>query len=390
MTDPLSNLIGLGARIAFGGMPSTGTTPPMPVRSDDGVNYSLRRPQQEQLGDWLLWRAPAKINLTLKIRGLRPDGYHELDSVVARVSLYDELRFTLRGDGELAVDCPTDCGPVEQNLVSRAAMLLKQAAGTPKGAEIRLAKRIPMGAGLGGGSSDAAATLMALNQLWELDLPGAYLAELGERLGSDVPLFLASPACRMQGRGEIIEPMAIREFFAVLFTPALVCPTPAVYKQYDLLNPSAAASPPQPLPPVPAVQAEPTSPQEQPSSQGFAWDEGQAPASPAQERAEDLVTRNEPAPPVVLPEKAIDFSDRPSRWTFGLSNDLLAAALKVCPRLSHFMQRLTRDTRLPVHLTGSGSALFILADDSESAVHIVQSISPEFRSRCRIVALSNW
>ncbi len=166
--------------------------------------------------------APAKLNLFLKVLGKRSDGYHELETLMVSVGLYDTLKITADPAGDLSLSCH-DAGavrsgdparelpPVDRaNLVLRAAELLRATTGTPQGARIELIKRIPLAAGLAGGSSDAAAALVGLNRLWRLGLSSSELHDLGARLGSDVPFFLCpSAAAICRGRGEIIEPQAL-------------------------------------------------------------------------------------------------------------------------------------------------------------------------------------
>jgi 4-diphosphocytidyl-2-C-methyl-D-erythritol kinase len=148
-------------------------------------------------------RAPAKINLTLDVLGRRPDGYHALRSVMQTLELHDTLELRPAPAIRFACDAPALAG--EDNLVPRAAHLLRTATGYGGGVDITLRKRIPVEAGLGGGSSDAAAALMALNRLWGLALAPERLAELGAALGSDVPFFLYAPLALVSGRGEVVE-----------------------------------------------------------------------------------------------------------------------------------------------------------------------------------------
>ena len=154
-------------------------------------------------------RAPAKINLFLRVVGKRPDGFHELETLFERIDLADELTFEPHpADLTLTCDAPTlSCG--EDNLVIKAARLLKRETGTTAGATMRLAKRIPIAAGLGGGSSDAATTLIGLSRLWQLTVPEERLLALGASLGSDVPFFLYKvPLAVGRGRGERCQPVA--------------------------------------------------------------------------------------------------------------------------------------------------------------------------------------
>ena len=149
--------------------------------------------------------APAKINLTLEVLAERPDGYHEIRSLIQTIDLCDRLRFRLSHDVKLVCDNPSFIG--EESLISRATALLQQAAGCAKGATIEITKRIPLSSGLGGDSSCAAATLRGLNKLWELGLSPAELASLALRLGSDVPFFLHGGTALVEGRGGKITPL---------------------------------------------------------------------------------------------------------------------------------------------------------------------------------------
>jgi 4-diphosphocytidyl-2-C-methyl-D-erythritol kinase len=151
-------------------------------------------------------RAPAKINLCLRVLGRRPDGYHEVESVIQLVGLYDDVTIRPRRRGIIVTvegaDLPTGPGNLAYDA---AAALAHEVPGSP-GAAIRLVKRIPLGAGLGGGSSDAATVLVGLNRLWELRWPRRRLAEVGAKLGSDVPFFFFGPTAWVTGRGERVTP----------------------------------------------------------------------------------------------------------------------------------------------------------------------------------------
>jgi 4-diphosphocytidyl-2-C-methyl-D-erythritol kinase len=183
------------------------------------------------------WRvqAPAKVNLTLRVLGVRPDGYHALESVVAGVGLFDTLdvepaeRLALTNDGYAV---PEGDG----NLVLAAARTLQEACGSTKGAQMHLAKRIPPGRGFGGGSSDAAAALVALDRLWGCGLDAKALADLGARVGSDVPLFFGSGLAVMRGRGEEIDPVETQcTWHLALAWPEEPLSTAEVYAAYDRL-----------------------------------------------------------------------------------------------------------------------------------------------------------
>ena len=147
-------------------------------------------------------KAPAKINWALFIAGRRDDGYHEIISLMQFIDLWDELHFEPFGALTLESDCSV---ATTSNLVWKAALLLKDYAGVDAGARITLKKNIPMEAGLGGGSSDAAFTLIGLNKLWGLDLPARELAALGAQIGSDVPFFFYGPSALVTGRGEVVK-----------------------------------------------------------------------------------------------------------------------------------------------------------------------------------------
>ena len=173
-------------------------------------------------------RAPAKLNLFLRVVGRRPDGFHELETVFQSIDLADELTFALAD--ELRLTGGSDAAPPgPENLVLRAAEALREATGHTGGASIHLEKQIPVGAGLGGGSSDAAATLLALNRLWNLDLGMDRLADLAANLGSDVPFALQGGTALGRGRGEILEVLATPPFWFVLVRPPFSVATAGAY-----------------------------------------------------------------------------------------------------------------------------------------------------------------
>ncbi|MDA8347115.1 MAG: 4-(cytidine 5'-diphospho)-2-C-methyl-D-erythritol kinase [Thermaerobacter sp.] len=171
--------------------------------------------------------APAKLNLSLDLGALRADGYHEIRTVMQAVSLGDRL--FVMPEGKFTVENPLIR---EDDLVRRAGELFAQATGRKAGVRIRVQKRIPIGAGLGGGSSDAACTLRALRGLLRPDMPDAELLALGAQLGSDVPFFLGpSPLALAEGRGEILTPLSAREpLWAVIAWPGEGLSTAAVYR----------------------------------------------------------------------------------------------------------------------------------------------------------------
>src|SRR5438094_7646909 len=152
--------------------------------------HALPPMQSERHADAVVVWAPAKVNLFLEVLAKRTDGYHEIATLMVAVSLYDTLEFKEDTSGEIRLRCDhPDLTPGPANLVWRAATLLQQHTGCHRGAQIRLVKRIPLAAGLAGGSTDAAATLAGLNRLWQLGQSSAELADLGAELGSDIPFF---------------------------------------------------------------------------------------------------------------------------------------------------------------------------------------------------------
>lgn len=249
--------------------------------------------------------APAKINLTLRVGGRRPDGFHEIESLVALVDLADTVEVTDHEDGCYSLSCDEPTLPRDgSNLVLRAARALAQSAEINRGAEITLTKRIPAGAGLGGGSSDAAATLMLLNELWGTGRSPAELEQLGATLGSDVPLFFHGPLGAVRGRGEHVArvPGELRAWVGLVL-PALACPTPTVYAEFDRR---------------PAPAARPTL------------------------------------------DEVCAALDAPDRLMGLLFNDLEAAAGRVVPELGRLLERVVTEVGGPVCLTGSGSAFYRL------------------------------
>lgn len=281
---------------------------------------------------WLEALAPAKLNLALHVGPVGPDGYHPLDSVVAKIDWYDTLRLRPRDDGQVTLRCDApQAGPVEQNLAMRAARAL-QARAPGRGAEIVLEKSIPVGAGLGGGSSDAAATLAALNELWGLALPRQELAAIGATLGADVPLFFGPAAARMTGRGEVVRPLAVRPFSAVVTAPPVHSSTAAVYRAFDRAAPATLAA-----------------------------------------------------------ADASSLADRPpTQWGGVLRNDLQGPACRLYPQIAAWADRLAHATGRAAHMTGSGSALFVLADDDREAAELFGRLDEELASRSRCVRTNPW
>jgi 4-diphosphocytidyl-2-C-methyl-D-erythritol kinase len=189
------------------------------------------------------WPAPAKLNLFLHIVGRRPDGYHELQTCFQFIDLCDEISIEVRGDGRICRKVAIADVPEDADLCVRAARALQAAAGCPLGADISVLKRIPLGGGLGGGSSDAATCLVALNHLWQLHLPEDELAALGLKLGADVPVFVRGRAAWAEGIGErltpLYPPLAPSEAIYLILKPNIGVGTAEVFRDPELTRNSA-------------------------------------------------------------------------------------------------------------------------------------------------------
>lgn len=180
--------------------------------------------------DWASeWPAPAKLNLFLHVVGRRPDGYHLLQTVFRFVECADYLRFAPRADGEIVLATPTPGVAEEADLTVRAARLLQAHTGCRQGASITLRKHLPMGGGLGGGSSDAATVLLALNHLWQTGLPRSELERIGLALGADVPVFVHGRNCFAEGVGERFIDLELPAATYLILHPAAHVPTAAVF-----------------------------------------------------------------------------------------------------------------------------------------------------------------
>ncbi len=178
--------------------------------------------------------APAKLNLMLRVVGRRADGYHLLQTVIRFIDYGDTLGFKVREDGVIARTNVVEGIDAAADLTVRAAQLLREATDCPLGVEIRLEKRLPIGGGLGGGSSDAATTLLALNKLWRLGLPRARLHDLGLQLGADVPVFVFGDNALAEGIGEALEPLLMPEAWYVVLTPPVAVSTARVFAAPEL------------------------------------------------------------------------------------------------------------------------------------------------------------
>ncbi len=280
-----------------------------------------------QARQMLVVEAPAKVNLFLEILGKRSDGYHDLETLMVSVGMYDTLTFMEDQPGKIRLRCfegspvgasgPDRSTPLPEdgnNLVVRAAELLGSRAGVGQGVRIELIKRIPVAAGLAGGSSDAAATLVALNRFWNLRLNNDELARMAAELGSDVPFFLnptAAAICR--GRGEIIKPLFPKaRLHFVIACPMLGLSTAAVFKRCTL----------------PAI------------------------------------------PRSVAPIVECLASGRLGEMGSLLYNALEPAAFELDPRVCKLKELLSRETADGCLMTGSGSACFALCANRRQARHI--------------------
>ena len=186
----------------------------------------------------IAYPAPAKLNLMLRVTGRRADGYHTLQTVFRFIDYGDTLRFAPREDGVIARVNDVALVPAAEDLTLRAARLLQRAGATRFGADITLAKRLPVGGGLGGGSSDAATVLIVLNRLWGLDLPRSRLQELALDLGADVPVFVFGEPAVAEGVGEKLTALALPPAWYLVLVPAVSVATARVFQDPDLIRDS--------------------------------------------------------------------------------------------------------------------------------------------------------
>lgn len=185
--------------------------------------------------------APAKLNLFLHVTGRRADGYHTLESLLVPIDLADTVELVDRADGAIARAADVAGVHERDDLSLRAAHALKEASGASRGVTIRLTKRIPQGAGLGGGSSDAASVLLGLNRLWSLRLSRAELMCVGATLGADVPFFIGGGAALARGIGEALTPMSVPTLWVALAMPTVRVPTGTIFGS-SRLTPSAVSA----------------------------------------------------------------------------------------------------------------------------------------------------
>ncbi len=185
-----------------------------------------------------IFPAPAKLNLSLLVTGRRADGYHLLQTVFRFIDFADELHISVRDDGRIVRATELAGVPADDDLSIRAARLLQKAAGTALGADIALDKRLPLGGGLGGGSSDAATVLIALNRLWQLNWPRARLQKLALELGADVPVFIFGESALATGTGEQLSALKLPPAWYVVLLPKVSVATTRVFQDADLIRDS--------------------------------------------------------------------------------------------------------------------------------------------------------
>jgi 4-diphosphocytidyl-2-C-methyl-D-erythritol kinase len=277
--------------------------------------------------------SPCKVNLLLNILGKRPDGFHELETVMQPVGLFDHLSLE-RGAVGVRLTCNLPELPVDStNLVHRAATAFFAAARCTDGVRVHLEKRIPLAAGLGGGSANAAHTLLALNQLFGAPLPAATLTELAATLGSDVPFFLQSGPALATGRGERIEPLspfeALRGLWFVLIHPGFGIATAWAYRELARFPEALHGRP---------------------------------------GRAKELVARLR--------------TGNPAEAGAAFYNSLEAPALHKYPVLALYQEHLRAHGALATLMSGSGSTTFALARDQQAGERLVEAIRSRFGEAC--------
>jgi len=186
------------------------------------------------------WPAPAKLNLFLHVTGRREDGYHQLQTVFQILDYGDELWFESREDGDIRPQYQMPGVDPQTDLIVRAARLLQRHGHCPQGADIYLDKRLPMGGGLGGGSSDAATTLVALNRIWQTGLTVDELAALGLELGADVPVFIHGRSAWAEGVGELLVPIELDEHWFLVIAPQITVSTAEIFSAPELIRDTPA------------------------------------------------------------------------------------------------------------------------------------------------------
>ncbi len=205
--------------------------------SQDPISFSIvTSPKPTSLSAETKWPAPAKLNLFLHITGQREDGFHLLQTVFVLLDFADQLSFTVTDNPGVELDYQLHGVKKEQDIIYRAATALQQQAGIQKGVKIQLDKHLPMGGGLGGGSSDAATTLLALNQLWGCELDLAELAEIGLNLGADVPVFIYGQNAWAEGVGEQLIPVEVPNAWYLVLIPEINVSTAQIFSDPQLIR----------------------------------------------------------------------------------------------------------------------------------------------------------
>ncbi|MBY4946115.1 4-(cytidine 5'-diphospho)-2-C-methyl-D-erythritol kinase [Cupriavidus respiraculi] len=263
--------------------------------------------------------APAKLNLFLHVTGRRPDGYHTLQTVFQLIDWCDTLHFRRRDDGVVTRTNDVPGVDHDSDLIVRAARALQQATGTCYGAELTIDKVLPMGGGIGGGSSDAATTLLALNRLWGLGLPRARLMEIGLALGADVPFFVFGENAFAQGIGEELAPVSLPQSWFVVIHPRQHVPTAAIFSDRRL-------------------------------------------------------TRNTPISIIA------DFAACTNKFDFG-RNDLEPIATAKFGEVARALEWL-RQYSPHARMTGSGACVFARYTCAETAQQVIERLPPEWDGRC--------
>lgn len=271
--------------------------------------------------------APAKVNLFLKVLSRRPDGYHEISSLMQPISLYDEISIEIGGGSSIKISCSREDLPSgKDNLVFRAAELFFDKTGFRRAVSITLTKNTPVGAGLGGGSSDAATVLMGLNEMLGADLSEEELVGLGAGLGSDVPFFMMRSSAVASGRGERLRKVNLPPFDYVLINPGFPVSTPWAYNNLDLTK----------------------------------------------KHEDNILTYSDEA-----------FMD-PSRIKEFLVNDLEAVTLEKYPEITDLKKKLLDRGALGALMSGSGSTVFGVFSGQESALSAYESLKADLDESCLV------
>ncbi len=307
--------------------------------------------------------APAKLNLSLHVVGKRPDGYHELETLFERLDLADELTLAPQPQG-MTVTCDDpnlDCGP--ENLVTQAAALVQETCGVQQGVAIHLIKRIPIASGLGGGSSDAATTLIGLRQLWNVRLSRTQLLELAGRLGSDVPFFLEEAAFAIgRGRGDQCEPLDgdLPTLWHALVVPPVRLSTKDVYAGFDGRRQESRLTPPQFAKPKRKLLLK-----------MFCRDDAVYRAGAESEKLGRGLT--EPPPSITMCLHAL-CNGSLGELAKGCSNDLEPEAIRRCPVITEIQTCLQQSGSLVARISGSGPAVFGLCRSRDHANTVAQQL----------------